>query len=144
MGLGVSSDHKFSSEFKLFLFRKINVWLLFLKKLKFKKRLIFHTNSPGGKLGFLDPLILQQNYQLQTINPLWINKWKTISKNKLYIFLWPKIIFLWTYLFWCYQILENMENYLYTKFSIKINKALDSELDFQVNCHRLNMSPPKR
>ena len=35
-----------------------------------KKKLIFHTISPGFKLGFLDPLILQQNYQLQIINPL--------------------------------------------------------------------------
>ena len=40
-------------------------------KIKIKKNVNFPYNFSGGvKLGFLDSLILPQNYQLQIINPL--------------------------------------------------------------------------
>ena len=32
--------------------------------------------------------------------------------------------FPWTYIFLCYQTLENKDNYLYTRFSIETNGAL--------------------
>ena len=105
MGLGVSSDHKFSSKFKLFLFRKINVWLYcFLKNWNLKKKKVnFPYNFSGFKLGFLDPLILQQNYQLQIINPLWINKWKILKKKtSLFFFFfscWLNIVFFYLFFF---------------------------------------------
>ena len=35
-----------------------------------KKKVNFPYNFSGVQVGFLDPLILQQNYQLQIINPL--------------------------------------------------------------------------
>ena len=47
-------------------------------------------------------------------------------ENKPYfikVFHWLKIVFHWSVFFLCYQILENVENYIYRRFSSETNRA---------------------